>query len=264
MASRVSWVTVVWMLVAGAATTGAAAALTACDKDEAKPGGDNASASAAASTSKPPPPPEPAPPRAPAITVDDHTCSIDGTPLTGDAPEWQTQATKILADKPLVAGEAVVVNMTRDTKAPKVLAVLAALSAAKAKTVKVRTLMRDQTSGEIELTLHAGAAPDCSAVAMIEHDGSVALWSKAGGSAQKFARGMAGPDLSTSTEALQKRAASCDSPVWYVGAAENITWGLTFDLAVRAKGSPDAGTSLRPTRTVLLTHPAPAHAVKEE
>jgi hypothetical protein len=102
---------------------------------------------------------------------------------------------------------------------------------------------------------------------MIERDSGVAVWSKGGGGAQRFTRGMAGPDLTSSTEALRKRASACDSPVWFLGTAETVTWGLAFDLATRARGNgaTDGGDALRPHETVLLPHPPVAgRAVKEE
>jgi hypothetical protein len=76
---------------------------------------------------------------------------------------------------------------------------------------------------------------------------------------------MAGPDLTLSTEALRKRAASCESPVWFLGAADTVTWGLLFDLAMRAKGGAEAGATLRPTEAVLLAHAlVPGRKLPEE
>jgi hypothetical protein len=191
-----------------------------------------------------------------AITVTEQTTTINGTPLAGAPADWQAQALKLLAAGPPVADQAVPILATRDAKEPKVAAVVAALRAAKAKSVVVHTATRDRSTGEAELTLHPAAIPDCSAVAMIEHDGGVAVWSKGGGGAQRYTRGMAGPDLSASTDTLRKRAAGCDSPVWLAAAADTVTWGLTFDLILRAKGSPTS--VLKPTETVLLTRPPTA------
>jgi hypothetical protein len=245
-----------------------AVALLGCDDGAAKGGAGDAAhpvaSSAAPKAETPPAPKVPDPPRAPAITVDDRGCTIDGTAFTGAEATWRDQASTLLAGKPLVAGEAVVVNVMRDTKLPKVEAIVVALTHAKAKSAVVRTPMRDQSTGELTLALEHPALPDCSAAAMIEHDGAVAVWSKAGSGAQRFARGMAGPDLTSSTEALRKHAAGCDSPAWLLGAADGVTWGLAFDLAMRAKGGAEAGGTLRPTEAVLMTRaPTPGRRVEE-
>ncbi len=217
--------------------------------------------SRASSTAQAPP----APPRAPVITIDDQGCTVDGTAFTGDPAEWRPSVAAVLRGKPLVAGETLTVEVMRNVKTPQVAALAATLGEVNAKSVIIRTPLRDQSMGELELSLKHPAAGDCSAVAMIEHDGAVALWSKSGGVAQKFTHGMAGPDLTTSTEALRKRAAACDSPVWFVSAAESVQWGLAFDLAMRARSSADGGTPLRPRQTVLLAHtPVAGRRVKED
>ncbi len=254
MRSKV-WVTVALLLAAGG-----------CDNDAGKKA-ESASAAAATATPSPsassaaPVPEPPAPPRVPTITVDDHTCSIDGKTFTGD---WVPDATRFLHGfGPELAGKDVAVNAMRDTKVPKVQAIVAALAGERVRGVAIRTPMRDQSSGELPLALSA-KAPACTVVAMIEQNGAVAVWSKGGGGAQRFSRGMAGPDLSSSTDALRKRAAACDSPAWYFSAADTVTWGLAFDLAMRARAGAEAGAALKPTQTVLLTEaPVPGRAVRD-
>jgi len=229
-----------------------------CDKEAAKPAGDPGPPAAptaeASASSRPEPAPEP--PRAPTVTLDDHELLIDGVSFVGSASDWKARAVAALVDRRLVAGESVAVSVMRDAKTPKVEALVEALAQAKARAVVVHTPTRDQSVGELVLTLGHPTSPDCAVVSMIEHDGSVAVWTKSGGVAQRFTRGMAGPDLSSSTDALRKRASGCDAHVWYLSAAENIQWGLAFDLALRAKGSSDAGSILRPKDTTLLTRTA--------
>jgi hypothetical protein len=251
-----------WTVVACLAAAGGG---FGCDKEATKAGADASPAAAPSAAPKAETPPPPEPPRAPAITVDDHTCTVDGTVFSESLADWSEQAAALLAKKPLVAGEAVVINAMRDAKAPRVERLVAALAIAKAKSVIIRSPTRDQSTGELHLTFAHAGVPDCSAVAFIEHDGAVAVWNKGGSGAQRFARGMAGPDLTSSTDALRKHAASCDSPLWYLGGADTVTWGLMFDLAMRAKGGAEAGSTLRPTEAVLLTHaPVPGRRLPEE
>ena len=249
-----------WAVAAGLM---AAAMTVGCDKEAAKGEASSPPPASAAPKAETPPPPEA--PRPPAITIDDHACTVDGTAFSEGVADWSDQAAAMLAKRPLVAGEAVVVNAMRDAKTPQVGRLVAALATAKAKSVTVRSPMRDQSTGELHVTFQRAGMAECSAVAMIEHDGAVSVWSKGGAGAQRFARGMAGPDLTLSTEALRKRAASCDSPVWFVGAADTVTWGLVFDLAMRAKGGAEAGATLRPTEAVLLTRtPVPGRRLPDE
>jgi len=249
-----------WVMAAALAAAG-------CDSNGAKAGADaGAAAAPSATVSARPAPTAPAPPAAPhppVITLDERTCTIDGTAFTGVPPEWRPGVAALQHDRPLVAGEAIGVDVMRNVKTPQVAALVAALTEAKARSVVVHTPMRDQSMGELELSVQHAAAADCSAVAMIEHDGAVALWSKGGGVAQKFTHGMAGPDLTSSTEALRKRAAACDSPVWFVSTAETVQWGLAFDLAMRARSA--EGGTLRPRQTALLTRtPVAGRRVKED
>ncbi len=102
--------------------------------------------------------------------------------------------TAVLHGKPYVVGETVTVDVTRNLKTPQVAALVEALAEVKAKSVIVHTPTRDQSMGELELAVQHPAIGDCTAVALIEHDGAVALWNKAGGVAQKFTHGMAGPE----------------------------------------------------------------------
>ena len=269
-----------WTSVSATAVLFAAALATSgCDDDAAKkapkPAAEAAPTAPASASSAAA---DPAPiARDPVITLDDRGCTLDGASFTGAPAEWRDRLTAALTANPRVPGESIVVSVMRDTKATKVLALVSALASAKAKSVRVRTPTRDQTTGELELSFHpslgsaAHGAPECSAVAMIEPNSSVAIWSKGGGGAQRFARGMAGPDLSSSTDALRKRAAACDSPVWFLGAADPVTWGLSFDLVMRARASGDGGggggdvAALKPKQTVLLTQtPVPGRAVKDE
>jgi len=237
---------------------------TGCDKEEPKPTAAQAPP-AATTSSAPAAPPPPAAPRPPAIMVDDTGATVDGEPFGGAPAEWRDRLGAMLATRPLVTGQTVTVSAVRDAKAPKVLAVVAALRHAKATGVIIETPTREQTMGHLEIALAHGPVADCSAAGMIEKDGSVAVWGVGGGTAQRFHRGLAGPDLTLGVKALKDRAGGCDSAAWILGADDTVTWGLTFDLAMRAKAVVDGGTALRPT-TVLLatTAPVPGRRVTVE
>lgn len=238
-------------------------ALAACDREPTKL--DRIAEAAAApptpTASAPRPPPIP---MAPSITVDDGACSINGEEVLFASPDAKDRIAALLSGKPLVEGKVVAFDAAREAKTPRVAAVVYALRKAKAKGATVHTAMRDKTMGELALNFSHGPLSECAPAAMITRDGSVAVWSVAGGTAQRFARGFAGPDLTLGTEGLRKASLACGSTVWALGADDNITWGLTFDLAMRAKGDADAGTAgIKATDAVLLNE-APVAGRKVE
>ncbi len=235
-----------WMAVA-------AVLAAACDKEPTK-----LDEIIEAGPTPPPPPPvapplPPAAPMAPAITVDDSACTINGEEVLFIAPDARARIVALLTGKPLVEGQVVTFDATRETKTPRVEAVVSALKKAKAKGARIHTSMRDASMGELAVTFAHGAVSECAPVAMVARDGSIEIWSAAGGTAQKFARGFAGPDLTLGTQGLRKVSSACPSSVWLLGADDNIPWGLAFDLATRARGDADGGVPLRATEVVLLT-----------
>jgi hypothetical protein len=229
-------------------------ALAACDKEPTKL--DRIAEAAAApptpTASAPRPPPIPI---APAITVDDGACGVNGEEVLFAAADAKDRIAALLSGKPLVEGKVVAFDAAREAKTPRVAAVVSALRKAKAAGASIHTAMRDKNMGELVLHFTHAAASECTPVAMIARDGAIAVWGAAGGTAQKFTRGFAGPDLTLGSDGLRKLSAACGSTVWALGADDNIPWGLTFDLAMRARGEADAGGGIKATETVLLAEP---------
>ena len=181
------------------------------------------------------------------------------------SPDARGRIAAILAGRPLVAGNEVVVEVKRDAKTPKVGHVLFALKKAKAATAVIHTLARDNSLAALTVTLSHGDLAPCTPVGMVNRDGTIAAWAIGGGTAQKFARGFAGPDLTLGSQALRKLSAACDSPIWFVAADDSITWGLTFDLAQAARGSGDGGLALHASQVAVLTSaPVPGRKVADE
>jgi hypothetical protein len=213
-----------------------------------------------ASQTPPAPPPDPvaqkppAPPAAPTIALDDSSCTINGEVVLFNTADAAGRIAGVLTGKPLIEGEVVAVDTSRDTKVPKVAAVLGALKNARAKGMLVRTPRRDSTMGQLQLSIDHPAVGDCSAVGMVNRDGSIAAWPVAGGVAKRFARGLAGPDITLGSEGVQKLGAGCDSSVWFLAADDSLPWALPFDLALATVGQD--GGSIRAAHTVLVTTPA--------
>jgi hypothetical protein len=251
MRARARWAkTLAVCLATGAAAVGAAG----CDNAPTKL--DRIAEAAATppvpSNTAPRPPPMPIPP---AITVDDSACTINGEEVLFMAADARERIAAILTGKPLVEGKVITFDAAREAKTPRIAAVVYALRKAKAKGATIHTAMRDRSIGELALPFSHAATAECTPVAMISRDGSIAVWGASGGVAQKFVKGFAGPDLTLGTEGLKRASQSCaSSAVWVLGADDNITWGLTFDLAMRARDG-DAGAPLHATETVLASEP---------
>ena len=201
-------------------------------------------------------------PKPPVIRVDDKICSVNGEQVDMSLPDGRGRIGAILLGAPRIAGEIVEFDAPRDAHTPKVAALVAALKKAKAKGAVARTPGRDGAMGTLPLAFeHAPVAP-CTVSASIGKDGSISVWPAGGGTSQRFTHGFAGPDLTLGGEAIRKSATACDSPLFVVGGEDNITWGLTFDLAMNVKSSPLP--SAHASQTILHTDPpSPGRKVDE-
>ncbi|MEO6418431.1 MAG: hypothetical protein ABIP39_03445 [Polyangiaceae bacterium] len=234
------------------------AATLACDKEPPKV----ESSTTAAAVPSAPATPVVVLPKPPVIRVDDKFCSVNGEQVDLTLPDAKGRIGAILIGAPLVAGEIVEFDAPRDAHTPKVAALVAALKKAKAKGVVARTPGRDGTMGTLPLVFEHAAIAPCTVSASIGKDGSISVWPAGGGGSQRFTHGFAGPDLTLGGAAIRKGAATCDSQLFVVGGEDNITWGLTFDLAMAIKSSPLPGG--RASQTILHTDPpTPGHKVDE-
>jgi hypothetical protein len=231
--------------------------LVACDDKPSSGGGAAAKPSASAAPSVPPPAAasDTAPAATPlSIVVDDKRLTVNSDKVEFASPNANGLVTGALSKRPGVEGAVVDVVVMRDTLTPKVAMVIGALRAANARGATVKSQRRDGSTAALALTW-GNARPECAAVGMIGKDNAIAAWSVGGGTATRFAKGFAGPDLTLGSAGIRKLEEACDASVFYISAAENITWGLTFDLALAVRGGGDAGAPSRATTTTLLVEP---------
>ncbi len=232
--------------------------VNACDdkKTDDKPAVP-ASASVATTPSTTPPPLA----RPPLVSLDDNAVTVQGDKIdfTGDA---KGKLTASLSGNARVANEMIELQALRDAKVPRVQIAIAAIKAAKAKGVTIKTATRElSTLGQIEVVFDHAPAAACSVIGMVGKDSSIMVWPVGGGTAQRFTHGMAGPDLTLGSEGMRKAAATCDSNLYFVAGDDSIKWGLVFDLALAATG--DAGV-MRATQVVVLTEtPVPGRKVTQ-
>jgi hypothetical protein len=239
-----------------------AAACDDKDKAASKPG---PSATATATTSAAPTASTPAAPAKPQFAIDDSAVFVAGKRFETAPADLRTRLIAAIGDEK-VAGETVVLNAARETKLPKMTALFSALIAKKVKGVEVHTQRRDRSTAEVTFVTNVKPA-DCSAVGYIAKEGFISVWPANGaGAADRFARGMAGPDITRGSEGMRKRLTSCDAPVFFLSADDSITWGLLFDLELASTGNEDGGTPLgKPRSPTLLTKTAVAgHKIEVE
>ncbi len=105
----------------------------------------------------------------------------------------------------------------------------------------------------------AGKQPSCALVMMVRENRSTAVWTLAGGTAATRSKGMAGPDLTTTAETIERKAKTCETTTYFVSASADVEWGLTYDLAASAQKI-EKVTLNRPV--VLSEIPVPGRPVK--
>jgi hypothetical protein len=212
-------------------------------------------------TAQPVPAPTPTvePPRAPEIIVDTLNISIGTQRVPSGEPGMTDKVAVLVTGQPMIADQAVDFVAMRGAKPSLVAAVAAALRRAKASRVTVKTSARDQTTQSLPL-LFATSFADCAAVAWIAKDAAIDVWPAGGGTAKRIIKGMAGPDMTLGTEAVQKQITGCGAQELLVGADDRFTWGLVFDLATMSLQAPGSRTSA----VVLVTNAVPGRKVTPE
>ncbi len=228
--------------------------LHACDKEPAKENRATATATAAPTATTPPAPTKPQ------LAIDDTALFIAGERMDVAAPDLKGRIAAALSGKP-VEGETLVLNAARGATMSRVTSVFAALIASKVKGVEVHTPQRDRSAAEI-LFVTTAKPSDCSTVGYIAKDNAIATWPVSGATAERFTHGMAGPDLTRGSEGIRKRVLACESPVWFVSADENVTWGLAFDLANAVMHPEDAGLPKARSVSLLVKTPVPGRKVE--
>jgi hypothetical protein len=226
-------------------------ALAACDSpsdaDQAPP------ASAAASAPQPAAAPAPpAPPRPPEIIVDRSSVAIGADHIASGEVAFADKVSALTNGKAGIEGQAVDVVAMRNAKPSQVVDVVAAVRAAKANAVTIKTSARDDTTQKMPLT-SASNVPDCTVVAWIDKDGWIDVWPAGGGAVRRVKRGLAGPDMTLGMDAVRTQWAGCNAPTIAVGADDAMTWGLVFDLATSALQAPGS----RANMATLLTSAVP-------
>lgn len=243
------------------ALLGVSAWLTGCDKDPPKgadpkpPPSATATATASASAEA-----KPTGPAKPVITVDDGGALVNGERFDFTQPDAKGRMTAALAGKPMVEGESVEIEVMRNVKTPRVALAVHAIRLAKAKSVTVKTPNRDRVMTPLELAFPS-AATECSAVGFIGKDRAINAWPVSGGTAARFTKGFAGPDLTLGSAGVRKISNGCKSPWFFVSSEDTVEWGQTFDLALAVRAGDEAGPPIATSAVLLAEAPVPGRKV---
>jgi hypothetical protein len=185
------------------------------------------------------------------VSVDEAAVSINAVRIVWEGPSPRTRIATELLQKPGIAGETVLLVAARNVRASHLALTIAALRDAKAKDVEVRSPRRDASTASVVVGWER--SPPCTVLAAIGRDVAISVGSLASnGQGRRYAKGMAGPDLTLGSDAIRKATAGgCEAKLIYLGADETVAWGLVFDLALASSVFPD-GSSAHIRRFGLL------------
>lgn len=182
-------------------------------------------------------PPKPAGP--PELGIDDLGPKVGFSRVLLDKPEGRDKLREELTqNKQHYEGKEATLSVIRKAKLAWVTTMLSELGKIGATKVIVKTETRKDYPGELPFTpeVKAPTPEPCAVVGMILDDRSAAVWKISGGTAIKRAKGLAGPDLSTTGETIERFAKGCKgSNVFFVSAQEGVEWGLAYDLAASTR-----------------------------
>ncbi len=218
------------------ASLGIALALVACGKTETRNPFDLPESAAKPAPKVTVPPKIQGPPP---VRVEEHGPKIGWDTVLIEKKDGMERLAKAVADlKDDYAGKPVEVVADRKAKSRWVAAVineLAKIDAGKITVITETTRPGFPTQFEFTPVARAGSPPSCALVMMILENHTPAIWSLAGGQASGAGRGLAGPDLARASDIVERRAKKCTkTSTYFVSAAEDVEWGLTYDLAVNA------------------------------
>jgi biopolymer transport protein ExbD len=228
--------------------------IAGCD-DPPKPGAASTTPSAtAAATAAATPTARPKPTTMPDLLVEPDGPYLGGQRVNLADAAGPEKLMKIVKDLP-INGAPVTLQVDKKAKVSAVAAVVVALGEAGAPKVTVKTDGRNDLPKTLDLTPEARvpSAPGCAIVATVLKDFSTAVWPFKGGLAKKQRKGLAGPDLSHTSEQLEKDVAACESTTAFFSGDDGVGWESVFNLA----GTVLTSDKKKKLDTLVLLHEEP-------
>jgi hypothetical protein len=162
-----------------------------------------------------------------------------------------------------IAGKPVEVQVSSKSSTSDVALLLGELGSKGAPSITVKTDGRGDLPKEIALVPEKRVQnPDgCSIVAMVKEDLSTAVWPMKGDRMGSLHRkGLAGPDLTSTGEALVKDLKLCQSRTAFFAAASTLKWVMAFNIGALILKSD--GDKKIDTLVLLSEEPVPGRPVK--
>ena len=234
--------------------------LCACDEEKK----DKVEVKPATTASAAPTPTAEAPARMPEVTLHSAAVSIGLDEMRLTTPSFDQAFQSLLKKFPVSDPDAVIFNVDRKVKTPVVTKVFYALVDAGAKSIEVRTKPRGTFPDRLVILSEKSVGddlPGCTYVGMVLDNLGATFWRKQGGTAKRYAKGMAGPDFSAMHEVMGKEAKSCTSKVFLFSSSSDIDWGHCYDIAGSVKAADPPYEHI--DKLVLLRNdPVPGKPVK--
>jgi biopolymer transport protein ExbD len=222
--------------------------LFACENKASEP---QAPAVSAEPTVAAKPPPDPLA----GLSVDDLGLLLKNERIDMTAKDAPARLKAAVAKLP-VKHNTVPITAARSAVAQSVASLVDALGEAGASRVDVKTVTRTGEKTDVlkifPEQVRSTELPDCAVVGMIRKDNSIAIWHMRGGTALKYTKGLAGPDISAALVGLTDQTKRCQTSSWALTGESEVLWGFVFDLgdAVATAVPP-----LHVTDAVLLNEP---------
>lgn len=179
----------------------------------------------------------------PELAIDDLGPKVGFSRILLDKPDGRDKLRAELTEaKQHFEGKEATLSVIRNAKLVWVTTLLSELGKIGASKVIIKTETRKEFPAELAFTPEAKApTPEaCAVVGMILDDRSAAIWKVGGGTAIKKAKGLAGPDLSMTSETIERMAKACKaSNMFFVSASDSVEWGLAYDLAASTRSIAD-------------------------
>ncbi len=208
-------------------------------------------------TAAPAAPPAPLVKKGPVrIELSAETLVIGGDSL-GARDEWTKRLPAVLAGE-RIDHEHITLEVDRKARPSAVRQLVESIRGQKPKALTIATAHRSGKLSQLEVSLARTDLEACSATAFIGKDAGVSVWTAGGATAQKFAKGLGGPDMTMGGGALTKARSACPTGRVVLGADDAMIWGLLVDLVVASTPPGEKGA----TGIVLADGLVPGRKVK--
>ena len=197
----------------------------------------------------------------PELVVDNMGPYLAGRRIDLAAANGKDKLTGVVKELP-IDGKPQTLLVDKKAKTSWVAATVTALGAAGAPKVTIKTDGRDDLPKTIEVTPESRltTVPACSVAATVLKDMSTAVWPAKGGLGKRHRKGLAGPDLSLTGDAIEKDIAACDSKIAFFSGEDEVGWELAYNVAgtlVNADKTKKIDTLVLPSETPVAGRALP-------